>query len=212
MSNRRDPATLEISISDLPMLAHAVSIGRSTAYMCGHKMASERMARLLHLIRAQIPEAATIFDEYVFCDLCAHLAETPTWTVELRGWPSAWRSEGQIVVSIGTKEFVSEKSNYKEGCETLATVKGFLEEMAPSAEECAHRLANPIPTPITPGRAKKILEEADENPGRDIFCFMEKDEEHIVREAWLRQPDGRFSMRSYLVSIATQALNARHKD
>ena len=89
MTNRRDSIQITVPLAILPALAHSLSIGRNTAMMCGYNLAAENLQLLNDAVQAAIPAAAHLFDEFVFCNLCAALFKTPQWSIAFKGWPSA---------------------------------------------------------------------------------------------------------------------------
>lgn len=149
MTNSRRTATFEFQLGDLPMMAHAMMIERNTEIMSGRKIAAARADAIAKQIDACAPDIARIFDEGVFCELCAALAEAPEWAVSIkkarfRTWE---HSPGQIAVEIGAKTFLSDEATYTDASPQVELLRAFLDEVSPVADRALNMDAMPGSTP-----------------------------------------------------------------
>lgn len=131
------------------MMAHAMMIGRNTEIMSGRKVAAARADAIAKQIDACVPDIARIFDDGVFCELCAALAEVPQWTVSIkkarfRTWE---HSPGHIAVEIGAKSFLSDEASYTDASPEIDRLRSFLDEVSPVPENPIEFVPEPGATP-----------------------------------------------------------------
>ena len=118
----------------LPMMAHAMMIARNSEMMSGRNRAAKRADAIAKEIDAQAPDIARLFDDGVFCEMCAALLDAPSWSVTIeKDWRS-WRSTGPIYVTVGKARFRSEDTSYDDNCSEVERLKAFLEEVSPLEE------------------------------------------------------------------------------
>lgn len=130
--------SLTFAIGDLPMIAHAFSIARATAMVCGHKLAKERLNQYHKIIDALIPEHCKMFDEEEWAEICIRIAECKEWsvTVSKSGWVNNhYDRGGRVKIRVDGHEWINEylyskKNEFKEDDPEITAIKEFLTELA----------------------------------------------------------------------------------
>ena len=98
------------------------------------KMDEENINAIAKEIEARVPDIARLFDDGVFCEMCAALVSSPEWTVTIeKDWRS-WRSTGPIYVTVGKARFRSEDTSFDDNSPEVERLKTFLEEASPLEE------------------------------------------------------------------------------
>jgi hypothetical protein len=107
--------SLQISVGDLPMMAHAFMIARNTALMCGHSVAKKRLAAYLAQIEALIPPEIRIFDPEVWAEICAAISTCNDWSCGIREprWDRNHHEPGCIVIRVDDKTWVQRPKYFK---------------------------------------------------------------------------------------------------
>lgn len=123
--------TFAFSLSDLPMLAHALMIGGTTAFMCGNKDAKNRCDELRAMIEEHIPEAVKIMDDEEWVEIINCLGHSSEWSVYLDG--ERWRFARYITIKIDDKCWRARRWTER-GDDATDSINGLiaaLEDMAP---------------------------------------------------------------------------------
>lgn len=108
MSNMQNKRTIEIDVSDAPMLVHAMQIAANTAMMCGHPEARKRFQQYRDVFKAFAPAESDYFDEEAWGEIGMALAQAKTFRVFLDEdhWDKRARAEGRGRWSISYHLFV----------------------------------------------------------------------------------------------------------
>jgi len=134
ISNSRLKRTLEFDLSDAPAIAHALSVGASTAMLCSHPLAQQRLAQYRDEVRLLVSPEAKLFDEEVWCEIGVTLSKAEAFSVNLRrvSWAASYEREGRIVVTIGAKRWESDSfKKFPSGAPEVEAVYNVLSELAP---------------------------------------------------------------------------------
>lgn len=80
--NSRLKRTIEFDVTDALMLAHAMMIASTTAWMCGHPGARERCKKYAAMFAAHVPPAARVFDGDTWAEIGMALATGLSFQVD----------------------------------------------------------------------------------------------------------------------------------
>ncbi len=98
--------SLPFSTGDLPVIAHAFSIARASAMLCGNKVAQKRLDEYTNMVEALIPDEARLFEAEHWCEIIIAIAECREWSISI-GWPewvrNHYSSGGRIRVRVDEK-------------------------------------------------------------------------------------------------------------
>lgn len=129
--------SLSFSVGDLPMIAHAFSIARATAMMCGNKIAMKRLDEYHKTIAALIPEAAKIFGEEEWAEIFICIAVCKEWRIGISHASYNWHTRqtlGRIEICVDQRKWESEWLRGKDGYTTdspeFHAVRDLLEQCA----------------------------------------------------------------------------------
>lgn len=133
--------SLTFSLGDLPMIAHAFSIGRATAMMCGHKFARERFGKYLEIIKALLPAGCEVFEPEHWAEICDCIGRCKEWSVYItkQKWDrrvgGSFEYGGKIEICIDGKTWRNEfhhtlGDKFSEESPQFIAVKEFLSELS----------------------------------------------------------------------------------
>lgn len=135
--NKRNKGTFEFDLTDAPMLLRALSIGASTALMCGHPGAHSRMKQYVEIMRQFAPSAALLFDPESWCELWMALGTAETYAISLapHKWAAKYRQEKAIAVTVGGRIWFSKQDRFTDQSPELDAVRRLLRDLAPMDSE-----------------------------------------------------------------------------
>lgn len=124
------------------MIAHAFSIARTTAMMCGYKFARDRFDKYLEIIKALLPAGCEVFEPENWAEICDCIGRCKEWSVYItkQKWDGrvggSFESGGKIEICIDGKRWRNEfhltlgGDKFSEESPQFIAVREFLSELA----------------------------------------------------------------------------------
>lgn len=136
LTNNATKRTLEFELADAPMLAHALQIEATTAWMSRKHDVKNRLMMYHALIEKNVAKAALLFDgeDWAEIGMALRNAETFMVTIEKRSWEESFNTwyGGVLVVLIEERRWCADTfTPFLPGAPEVLTVHAALSEIAP---------------------------------------------------------------------------------
>jgi hypothetical protein len=145
--NRRNVRVLEYNVEDAPAILHALSVGATTAMMCGHPNAQRALELYKDAVRQNCPKHHRLFTiGEVWTDIALAIMEAKEFEIWLDGY-KPWRDgevgKGRINVRVGGVNWPTDCwDEVTADDERVTSTLEWLQNIAPM--DCVGRI-DPIP-------------------------------------------------------------------
>jgi len=139
MADNNNKITFAFNLSDLPMMADAMSIAGCTAMLCGQPAAQKRCDEIKEMIEAHIPPILNLIDGEEWINIVLLLGKSTKWNVYEGG--SSWSRHTRYYKIIiddkvwQSKGWIDDKVSKTERAANIAGLVEALDSMAPLTTE-----------------------------------------------------------------------------